>query len=117
MNEYQFPWLILVPRRTVIKEVYQLNEQDQSQLQIESSELGGTLMNEFEGDKLNIAALGNVVPQLHIHHIVRFQSDAVWPQPVWGNFEPQAYSEEQKTKLVSRLRQRLSLDTSAFQPC
>jgi diadenosine tetraphosphate (Ap4A) HIT family hydrolase len=84
LNDARYPWFILVPMRQAITEIYQLSEEEQQQLLRESSQLGRFLMEAFDGDKLNIGALGNLVPQLHIHHIVRYRSDEVWPRPVWG---------------------------------
>jgi diadenosine tetraphosphate (Ap4A) HIT family hydrolase len=84
LNDARYPWFVLVPRRPEITEIYQLSEADQLQLLRESSQLGRFLMEGFNGDKLNIGALGNLVPQLHIHHIVRYRSDEAWPGPVWG---------------------------------
>ena len=86
MNEAQFPWIILVPKRSNITEIHQLNDDDIAQVQKESLMISRLMMKHFNGDKLNTAALGNVVSQLHIHHIVRFKSDPVWPKPVWGHF-------------------------------
>src|SRR3546814_17450562 len=73
MNDAQFPWLILVPRREALREIYELSLSDQQLLLRESSTLGLALMDMFVGDKLNIGALGNMVPQLHLHHIVRHE--------------------------------------------
>lgn len=84
MNDARYPWFILVPRRDDVSEIYQLDEDEQLQLQKESSVLGKHLMERFGGDKLNIAALGNLVAQLHLHHIVRYRDDETWPGPVWG---------------------------------
>lgn len=84
MNDAQYPWFILVPRRAAIREIHELAPPDQQQLLAESSALGAALMNAFAGEKLNLAALGNMVPQLHLHHIVRHSSDPAWPRPVWG---------------------------------
>lgn len=84
LNDARYPWFILVPRRQAITEIYELSEEEQQQLLRESSQLGRFLMDAFRGDKLNIGALGNLVPQLHLHHIVRYRSDAAWPRPVWG---------------------------------
>ncbi len=84
MNDANYPWFILVPRRAEIQEVFELEQQDQKQLLKESSHLSQVLSKIFQADKLNIAALGNIVPQLHIHHIVRYQTDQAWPNPVWG---------------------------------
>ncbi len=84
MNDCRFPWLILVPRVAGIKELYELSPSDQAQFLRESSWLSSQLAKNFQADKMNIAALGNQVPQLHFHHIVRYQNDVAWPNPVWG---------------------------------
>ena len=84
LNDARYPWFILVPRCEAITEIYQLSEEEQQQLMRESSKLGQFVMESFNGDKLNIGALGNLVPQLHLHHIVRYETDEAWPGPVWG---------------------------------
>lgn len=88
MNDRNFPWFILVPDRDGVREIYELEPNDRAQLMLESCLLSAFLMAEFDGDKLNVAALGNQVPQLHLHHIVRFESDPAWPGPVWGKVAP-----------------------------
>jgi len=103
MNESRFPWLILVPDRPGIREIYELNIKDRVHLLHESEKVSRFLMDEYKPDKLNVAALGNVVPQLHIHHIARFSSDALWPDPVWGKLTPSPYSEGKKQDLLARL--------------
>jgi diadenosine tetraphosphate (Ap4A) HIT family hydrolase len=91
MNDRTYPWLILVPQRAGIREIYELDPADQQQLLRESSHLAATLAAHFHPDKLNIAALGNIVPQLHLHHVVRYQNDPAWPAPVWGKALPVPY--------------------------
>lgn len=103
MNDSRYPWLILVPRRVGISEIYQLGEKDQQQLQRESVALGRVIMSVFGGDKLNVAALGNLVPQLHIHHIVRYRDDATWPGPVWGVGVSVPYTAEQLLGIREKL--------------
>lgn len=103
MNDSRYPWFILVPRCPEITEIYQLGEEEQCQLQRESVVLGQALMSAFGGDKLNVAALGNLVPQLHIHHIVRYRDDATWPGPVWGVGTSVPYTEEQLTAVRAML--------------
>jgi diadenosine tetraphosphate (Ap4A) HIT family hydrolase len=98
-----YPWFILVPDRDSIQEIYQLSEDDQIQLLTESSLLSGRIMQVFEGNKLNVAALGNQVPQLHVHHIVRYQGDPAWPAPVWGKVAAKTYSEAELNDLLSKL--------------
>lgn len=84
MNDSQYPWLILVPRREDLVELFQLSRIDQQQLLDEIAQVSAALTGHFRADKMNVAALGNVVPQLHVHVIARFQNDAAWPKPVWG---------------------------------
>jgi diadenosine tetraphosphate (Ap4A) HIT family hydrolase len=93
MNECHYPWFILIPEGNNLQEIHQLNPNDRLQFIHESCYLAEHLQQHFKADKLNIAAIGNKVPQLHIHHVVRFQSDRAWPNPVWGQFEPEPYSE------------------------
>ncbi len=111
INDSQYPWFILVPERAEVTEIYQLSELDQILLQKESSLLAKTMANIYHADKINIAAIGNIVHQLHIHHIVRYKSDIAWPAPVWGGFEAIPYSVQQleieKTKLSTALRDHL----------
>ncbi len=104
MNDRQFPWLILVPRKAQISEVYQLSVEDQQQLQRESCKVSAAIAEHFNADKINVAALGNVVPQLHIHHIVRYKHDPVWPKPVWGMLPSVAYEEDERKKCLAELR-------------
>ena len=107
MNESRYPWLILVPEREGINEIYQLNEADQILLLQESSLLARGLAEAFAADKLNIAAIGNLVPQLHVHHVVRYRDDPAWPAPVWGRFPPLPYDEVKLTKVVALIKSRL----------
>lgn len=103
INDSQYPWFILVPERSNITEIYQLSEQEQVLLQRESSLLAKTLANIYHADKMNIAAIGNMVPQLHIHHIVRYKTDVAWPEPVWGKFEAIPYTKVQIKKIKTEL--------------
>ena len=103
VEDANYPWFILVPDRDSSEEIYQLSSEDQVQLLVESSLLGERLMQVFKGDKLNIAALGNQVPQLHLHHIVRYKTDPAWPAPVWGKVASKPYSESEITDLLSKL--------------
>ncbi|WP_448566386.1 HIT domain-containing protein [Thalassotalea ganghwensis] len=95
MNDSQYPWFILVPRIADINEIYQLEWQEQQQLLNESSLLAEFLMQHYHGDKLNIGALGNICKQLHLHHVVRFQSDKAWPKPIWGVHAVEPYQTKQ----------------------
>lgn len=104
MNDSNYPWFILVPDREGITEIHHLDTEDQQQLLQESSILAAVLEQAFHADKLNIAALGNVVPQLHVHHIVRYHDDPAWPAPVWGRVPAQAYSDAALAGVVEKLR-------------
>ena len=108
MNETRYPWVILVPRRQDIREIHELTAMERQQLWQESDQVSRALMKLFKPDKLNIAALGNQVPQLHIHHIARFQTDAAWPAPVWGKFPPQAYTATEAAAQIQHLLVALS---------
>ena len=93
INDSRFPWLVLVPRVSNIEEIFQLSGEDQQQLLQESSQLAKALSTFFAADKLNVAALGNVVRQLHVHHIVRYVDDCCYPSPVWGVGEAVPYTD------------------------
>lgn len=108
INDSQYPWCILVPDRDNIKEIYELSNEEQLQLCHESSLLASGMMQAYAGDKMNVAALGNVVPQLHIHHIVRFRSDPAWPAPVWGKLPARAYSEAELQATIQKLRKQFA---------
>ena len=104
MNDRIWPWIILVPAVSGIREIYQLTADQQMQLLKESSALSKGMMELFEGDKMNVAALGNMVPQLHLHHIVRFQDDPAWPGPVWGTQAPVPYTAEELERVTEKLQ-------------
>lgn len=92
-KDANYPWFIMVPRRVDIREAFELTVDEQQQLQRESLSLSRLLNNAFKADKMNIAALGNMVPQLHLHHIVRYSTDAAWPKPIWEVAKAQAYND------------------------
>jgi len=108
MNDSRFPWLILVPERPDIREPFELTDEDQRTLMQESMITGKSLKALFNAHKLNIAALGNQVSQLHIHHIARFRTDAAWPRPVWGVGAAEPYEAEALRERVALLREVLS---------
>ncbi|MGE6792003.1 HIT family protein [Pseudomonas guineae] len=110
MKDAQYPWFILVPRREVVSELFQLDVADQLQLWQETNGLAEVLKDCFAADKMNIATLGNVVSQLHMHVIVRRRDDVAWPAPVWGRHPAQAYTAEQLAVLKARLRLILTED-------
>ena len=85
LNDARYPWFVLVPMQAGVTEVFELNETAQQQLWRESAQLSRYLKNICAADKINIGALGNLVPQLHVHHIARYVDDPAWPGPVWGH--------------------------------
>ena len=119
MNDSQFPWLILVPERIDIPEIHQLSPDEQIQLIRESSYIAEKLATLYHADKMNIAALGNMVPQLHIHHVVRYKTDIAWPAPIWGKFDALAYTEDleitlgQLNQLIADVTTRLVAEDKA----
>lgn len=110
MNDSHYPWFILVPRREEVSELFQLDAADQRQLWHETTLLAETLKDTFAADKMNVATLGNVVSQLHMHVIVRRRGDVAWPAPVWGRHPAQAYTDEQVRQLKEKLRLVLTED-------
>ncbi|MBB2497302.1 HIT family protein [Aquipseudomonas ullengensis] len=110
MNDAHYPWFILVPRREAVSELFQLDMADQQQLWLETTRLAEVLKDAFVADKMNVATLGNVVSQLHMHVIVRRREDAAWPAPVWGKHPAEVYSAEQITAMRDRLRLVLADD-------
>lgn len=103
MNDARYPWFILVPQRENISEIHHLSGALQQQLMSESSALSSAMEAAFSADKINIAALGNIVPQLHIHHIARYRTDATWPAPVWGKLPSISYADGEQQAVMRRL--------------
>ena len=108
MDDANHPWLILVPRVVDAVELIDLDEAAQDGLVREIARASRALRQEFRPDKLNVAALGNVVPQLHVHGIARFRTDIAWPRPVWGTASAQPYSPDALVRCIERLRAALA---------
>jgi len=108
MNDAQYPWLIAVPRVPGLTELDELTPPETTVFMAESRQLLAALRSLYTPDKLNIAALGNMVPQLHIHHVARFKTDAAWPRPIWGVHPAVAYTEAERDTQLARLRAALS---------
>ncbi len=104
INDAQYPWFVLVPRREDVSEVFQLTEADRQALWDETTFLAEALKDTFAADKINVAALGNVVSQLHMHVIARRRSDVAWPAPVWGKHPPKPYEAAQVDTIKDKLR-------------
>lgn len=109
MDDSQYPWFILVPEKGDIREIYQLGKLERQILTEESSYLAENLAVLYKADKMNIAAIGNLVPQLHIHHIVRYETDKAWPAPIWGKFEAIPYTQQQIAETIARVKEQLKL--------
>ena len=108
-NDANYPWLILVPRRPALVEIIDLGENEQVQLLGEIASAAKALKAITECEKLNIAALGNMVAQLHVHVIARRHSDAAWPKPVWGAAPPIAYDPKMRDGFIAALRRALQI--------
>lgn len=100
INDRQFVWCVLIPEINNVSEIIELNEVQQTELWQESAMLSRALIKGFSPDKLNVAAIGNIVSQLHVHHVCRFKVDIAWPAPVWGR-QPMIGYEENKQVAVS----------------
>ena len=109
-----YPWLVLVPKRENMREIFHLSEDDQLQLMRESSHLSEVMTSIFAPTKMNIAAIGNIIPQLHIHHVARYDDDAAWPRSIWGVTEPNEYEPAKLEKTMQRLHS--SLVGEGFEP-
>ncbi|WP_022963422.1 HIT family protein [Halopseudomonas pelagia] len=117
MNDAQYPWFILVPRREDATEIFQLSVADRSLLMEESCLLAEKLKDAFAADKMNIAALGNVVSQLHVHHVVRYRKDHAWPAPVWGKSPAVSYTPELLNERIGKLRAVLTNGFTFAESC
>ena len=109
MNDANYPWVILVPRRAEIVEIIDLDEAERGQLMAEITQVSAALKELTGCDKLNVAAIGNVVPQLHVHVVARRTSDAAWPKPVWGAVPARPYAADELDAFVAALRRVLAL--------
>ncbi|USE39772.1 HIT domain-containing protein [Endozoicomonas sp. SCSIO W0465] len=114
MNDSQYPWFILVPRIQGVEEIYQLDDAAQQQLLVESCYLAEMLQVLFSAEKINVAALGNVVRQLHVHHVVRYSTDPAWPAPVWGRHPTRPYTDEALSEVMQKLKKSIA-DMPSFQ--
>lgn len=109
IKDANYPWLLLVPRRAQASEIIDLDEVEQAQLLTETSRVARALKEITKCDKLNIAALGNAVPQLHLHVIARRVGDAAWPRPVWGVVPALPHNAEEVQAFISALRRKIWL--------
>lgn len=110
INDANYPWLLLVPRRLGAGEIVDLDEVEQAQLMTEIARVSRALKAVTDCDKINVAALGNVVPQLHIHVIARRRDDAAWPRPVWGAVPPRNLDPADREDFVAAIRRKIWLE-------
>ena len=108
MNNNQVPWLILVPRVDGAEELHHLSSKEQFQLLQEVELASSYLEHAYKPHKLNVAAIGNKVRQLHVHLVARQQDDACWPEPVWGNLAQSPYGEDELEALIEQLKKALA---------
>ncbi len=108
MNNRHFPWLILVPKREGLRELFELSPEDYAIAMTEIRQISEKLHALYKADKMNVAALGNVVAQLHIHIIARFKTDAAWPNPVWGAAAA-PYDKSEAKNSIAALQKNLGL--------
>ncbi len=109
MKDRRFPWLVLVPERPGIREIHQLSAADRAVLIEEIAETAAAMEKLFQAHKMNVAALGNQVPQLHVHVIARFTEDPAWPTPIWGKGAPVPYGEDELAATSTRIKSALRL--------
>ncbi|MCR4377599.1 MAG: HIT family protein [Rhodospirillales bacterium] len=103
MRDCTYPWLILVPERENLRDLDDLSPDDRALAMVEITQVSKTMKELFHPDKMNVAALGNVVEQLHIHVIARFKEDLAWPKPVWGALPPKDYENAERNALATRI--------------
>ncbi len=107
-RDANYPWCILVPKREGKQEIHHLSGVDRQQLMVESCHLAEVMSDLFVPDKMNVGALGNMVPQLHLHHVARNKNDSAWPKAIWGAVPAKAYDETVLKERISRLRSALA---------
>lgn len=109
MRDKTYPWLILVPAIPDLRDLDDLNEVERTTVMAEVDRVSKVMKSQFSPYKMNVAALGNVVEQLHIHVIARFQGDPAWPAPVWGAHPPVDYDDTDRLNLIDKLHTALSV--------
>ena len=108
-DDARFPWLVLVPQRQGMSELFELAVADRAAAMEEIAQCAAALRAVTQCLKINVGALGNIVRQLHIHVVARNEGDAAWPGPVWGAGTRVPYGEMQKSELIERLRSALGM--------
>ncbi len=113
INDANYPWFVLVPQQPELRDLNDLLADEYIQFWSESRRFSNALVSLFKPDKLNVASLGNMTPQLHVHHVVRFKSDSAWPMPIWGRHPLKPYEPGQIAGVAQQLS---SQNISGFEP-
>jgi diadenosine tetraphosphate (Ap4A) HIT family hydrolase len=108
MKDSRWPWFMLVPQRNAVSEVFELTPLDQTLLTFETNMVAQALKQATGAEKINVAAIGNIVRQLHVHIVARSEGDPNWPGPIWGFGQSEAYDETEKLALINRLTENLA---------
>ncbi|MCQ1834826.1 HIT family protein [Neorhizobium galegae] len=106
-NDSRWPWLVMVPQRAGMTEIFDLSPAEQALLSVEVNKVAAALKTVTGATKINVGALGNIVRQLHVHVIARFEGDPNWPGPIWGFGQPVTYEEQQKQDFLNKLVEAL----------
>lgn len=106
-TDQTYPWLILSPMKDGLRDLHDLDDTDGVTTMAEIRQCSQALVEIFQPDKMNVAALGNAVPQLHIHVIARFETDPAWPGPIWGKAPAKLYDDAERNRLVANLQDAL----------
>ncbi|GEO85342.1 diadenosine tetraphosphate hydrolase [Ciceribacter naphthalenivorans] len=107
INDCRWPWLVLVPKRPGVSEVFELTPLDQAVLTFEQNTVAAALKSATGATKINVAAIGNIVRQLHVHVIARMEGDANWPGPVWGHGTAAPYGADERRALQQKILEAL----------
>ncbi|WP_037080025.1 HIT family protein [Neorhizobium vignae] len=107
-NDSRWPWLVMVPQRADMTEIFDLSPEEQALLSAEVNKVAAALKTVTGATKINVGALGNIVHQLHVHVIARFEGDPNWPGPIWGFGQAAPYGESQKQDFLNKLVEALS---------
>ncbi len=108
MKDSRWPWFMLVPQRNGLSELFELTPLDQALLTFETNMVAAALKNATGAEKINVAAIGNIVRQLHVHIVARFDGDPNWPRPIWGYGQAEAYEDTAKQSLIKSLTEHLA---------
>jgi diadenosine tetraphosphate (Ap4A) HIT family hydrolase len=108
MKDSRWPWFMLVPQRNSVSELFELKPLDQALLTFETNMVAAALKKATGAEKINVAAIGNIVRQLHVHVVARFEGDANWPGPIWGFGQSKPYDDAERRALIDRLTENLA---------